>query len=77
MSAGGIMFIAGFGSAAGVYAANVFADEANLHGDPINVAAIGGGIGAAIGTLIGIMVTTADKKVSGTVSGLYENPMFP
>lgn len=69
MSAGGTMILAGLGSAAGVYAASVFSEEAHINGDPLTTAAVGGSVGAALGTLIGLAITSADKKTAGTVSG--------
>jgi hypothetical protein len=68
MSAGGTIILAGLGGAAGTFAASVVADEMRVHGDPINVAAVGGAIGAALGTIIGLSVTAVDKK-EGTLSG--------
>jgi hypothetical protein len=71
VSAGTTVIIAGAAAGAGVYAANVIMEDwTHVPYDPVNVAAVGGVVGAVLGTLIGVMTTAADAKKTGTVGDL-------
>jgi len=69
MSAGGTILLAGLGGAAGVLAADVFADAFYIRGDRVTAGAIGGAVGAVVATFIGVTVTKVDEKKEIGVSG--------